>query len=702
MAKRFRRSNFLLILTVGLSLMVKISGCGGGETGPASSHNATVDSLPPVILSVFPAKGESGVAIDSPVRVTFSEPVDRATLTAATWSISGGNRAVTGTIDLHSESATFTPSNRWDAGTRYRVTLTTGIKDLAGHPIRENFSWEFTTGTSGAKPPTILSHLPATGAVNVPTNSTVRATFSKELDRSTVTNETFRLRGGGVAVSGRVELSGNVATFMPAADLSADTVYQVVVTAGVRDLAGNAMAADHLWTFHTGTHSDTTPPSLLDTRPPDQSRGFAVDHAIIATFSEAMDPASLQTHFILTAGGRSIPGRISYSGATAMFIPTEDLKFGTLYEAKVTTGARDLAGNFLPDESTWRFTTETTQNAALAAVSSTQPPNQAVGAEIRATVRATFTQGIDGATLNSRTFRVQNLKDATWTVGIVTYDRNTKTGHFVPQVPFSPSTLYQAVLSGVKDPAGNAVSEHAWTFITEKKRLPSISISPSALTFMAASGGPLPAAQALTFSDSNGGETKWSSSTDASWLTLSPSSGAGEGSATAQVTTTEVAPGSYRGTVTIASGGENGPVKIPVQYTVRNSAACLDRKRTPYIAFVTANSATLAWECAPQGRVEWGAAPGLTEQLEVAESGNKHRVTLPNLAPDAAYSYRVTANGELLGEGTFRTAVGNGENGFSFIVFGDSGQASSAQAAMASLNGEAEFFLRPPPGRCDL
>jgi len=96
--------------------------------------------------------------------------------------------------------------------------------------------------------------------------------------------------------------------------------------------------------------------------------------------------------------------------------------------------------------------------------------------------------------------------------------------------------------------------------------------------------------------------------------------------------------------------------------------------------------------------VAWGPAPDLTERLEVNEGGTKHRVTLQGLASDTSYAYRVTANGEVLGTGIFRTSVGAGENDFSFIVLGDSGQGSPAQAAIASLMEKIPFSFAILPG----
>src|SRR5581483_10975999 len=101
----------------------------------------------------------------------------------------------------------------------------------------------------------------------------------------------------------------------------------------------------------------------------------------------AMDPASLSAGFIVSTGGKSVPGRFVYSGATAMFIPAEDLKPGARYEGRITTDARDLAGNALPSELVWTFATEANQNVAAVAVRSTQPADQTAGIEIYATVQ---------------------------------------------------------------------------------------------------------------------------------------------------------------------------------------------------------------------------------------------------------------------------------------------------------------------------
>ena len=51
---------------------------------------------------------------------------------------------------------------------------------------------------------------------------------------------------------GTVTYAGTGAIFAPASDLTASTVYTATITTGAKDLAGNALASDYVWSFTTG------------------------------------------------------------------------------------------------------------------------------------------------------------------------------------------------------------------------------------------------------------------------------------------------------------------------------------------------------------------------------------------------------------------------------------------------------------------
>lgn len=101
---------------------------------------------------------------------------------------------------------------------------------------------------------------------------------------------------------------------------------------------------------------------------------------------------------------------------------------------------------------------------------------------------------------------------------------------------------------------------------------PSISLSPSALSFSAVAGGTAPTAQLINLSNPSGGTLSWTTSDDAAWLTLSTGSGTTTtetDSISAAVNLTGLAAGTYTAKVTIsASGAANTPQDIPVSLTL--------------------------------------------------------------------------------------------------------------------------------------
>jgi hypothetical protein len=98
---------------------------------------------------------------------------------------------------------------------------------------------------------------------------------------------------------------------------------------------------------------------------------------------------------------------------------------------------------------------------------------------------------------------------------------------------------------------------------------PALTVSSSAMTFAATSGGSNPAAQAASISNSGGGSLSWTATSNQSWLTVSPASGSGSGTITLQAATGSLAQGTYTGVVTIGAAGATGsPKTIAVTFNV--------------------------------------------------------------------------------------------------------------------------------------
>jgi hypothetical protein len=98
---------------------------------------------------------------------------------------------------------------------------------------------------------------------------------------------------------------------------------------------------------------------------------------------------------------------------------------------------------------------------------------------------------------------------------------------------------------------------------------PTIGVSPSSFSFTATAGGANPANQSLSITNTGGGTLNWTASDNATWLTISPTSGTAPSTVTLSVNITGLAAGTYNGTVTVsATGATNTPVNIPVTLTV--------------------------------------------------------------------------------------------------------------------------------------
>ena len=157
---------------------------------------------------------------------------------------------------------------------------------------------------------------------------------------------------------------GDTATFTPTAKLAPSTLFTATITTMVTDLAGNALAANYVWTFTTGAAPDTTPPEIVTTNPANAATNVPINQAVSATFSEAMNPLTITTAtFGLTGpGGATVTGTVAYDAVNfiATFTPTASLAGNSVYTATVTTGATDLAGNPLGTTGApnpWSFTT---------------------------------------------------------------------------------------------------------------------------------------------------------------------------------------------------------------------------------------------------------------------------------------------------------------------------------------------------------
>ncbi len=99
---------------------------------------------------------------------------------------------------------------------------------------------------------------PANGAVNVPTNVVVKASFNEALNSLSFNRSTFLLIGpNGNKVAGKVyynpnSLTNYIATFTPLKPLRPNTEYTAELTTGIMGNLKQHLAKNYIWRFTTG------------------------------------------------------------------------------------------------------------------------------------------------------------------------------------------------------------------------------------------------------------------------------------------------------------------------------------------------------------------------------------------------------------------------------------------------------------------
>lgn len=238
---------------IAMLLIVFMVGCKKTDNNVV---DPTVEN--PMINSTYPADNATGVGLNQMVTVTFSEPMEAATMTSLTFTLKQGSTSVPGVVTYTGTTAVFTPSSNLAASTIYTGTITTGAKNIAGNGLVSNNTFSFTTGTAvDIVLPVVNSSDPVNNATAVVINKVIALTFTKAMNPSTINTSTFTLMQGTTAVSGTVTYYGTTATFTPTNILTAGTVYTATITNGAKDLSGNALAANTIWSFTTGSTKAT-------------------------------------------------------------------------------------------------------------------------------------------------------------------------------------------------------------------------------------------------------------------------------------------------------------------------------------------------------------------------------------------------------------------------------------------------------------
>ncbi len=504
-------------------------GTGGGfPTDSFSATNYWVDvvfnsttqgTTPPTVTGESPAPGATGVAQNTAVTVTFSKAVQAGTINFVLKDAAGNTVPAAVSYNASTNTATLTPNAALASAATYTATVS-GATDLSGNVLAAPFSWSFTTVNASA-PPAVTAVTPASGATGVPKGTAITATFSKQIDDTDPAFSFVLTDSAGNVIPSTVSYDdeASIATLTPNAALAPATTYTATVS-GVKDLAGNAMAAPVSWSFTTAfavtgntiwnPSAAPTVPSANDPSPVELGLKFQSDVGGTVTalrFYKGAGNTGTHVGHLWTASGTLLASATftneSASGWQQVSLSSPvTITPGTTYVVSYYAPA----GHYAADGGTFAtagvdspplhalangpaggngvykyatgggFPTDTFNatnywvDVVFSPVTDTTPPTVTAqtpaagttGVAPAAVVTATFSEPVQAGTVSFV------LKDAAGNAVAATlsYDPNSQTATLTPSAALQLNTTYTATVSGAKDLAGNTMTAVSWSFTT--------------------------------------------------------------------------------------------------------------------------------------------------------------------------------------------------------------------------------------------
>ncbi|QOX79208.1 Ig-like domain-containing protein [Trichlorobacter lovleyi] len=319
------------------------------------------------ISSVTPgttsSPGTLNVPVTSGVVVTFDKTVKWSTILnnntyriTLNESVSGNSVAVTYSPTSNSSSYTLTPKSNLKANTIYKISISKKIAVSNWEDLGTNYTYYFkTVASTDVTPPTVSPIYPASGATNIPVDSSISALFSEDMDATTVESPAASITLSP-AVTGTISYDTKEATFQPSANLSPGTTYTVTVHNTVKDVNGNTMVSNYSWSFTT-VNPDSTPPQVLSTNPVTGATGVSVTPTLQIVFNEPILTSSITAANFTVSGGSWAAPSFDGDRTVTLTLSSGSLNYATDYTVTVSTGVKDLAGNSMSSAYLLKFTT---------------------------------------------------------------------------------------------------------------------------------------------------------------------------------------------------------------------------------------------------------------------------------------------------------------------------------------------------------
>jgi methionine-rich copper-binding protein CopC len=332
----------------------------GISNGIAIGVVSVAGAAPGVATSAL-ADGARSVTLTVPVSGSFVVG-GYAANGNGTITLPGGHAAIYNSTNIGSANAAASYANAQTSGSKTDTYTDTGALPVTSAAVF----------VPASAPPEITSISPAAGALGVPPDGNLVATFSEAVVAGSGNIELWQsggtspLESFNVATSPQLSFSGPTLTIDPSANLAPNAFHYVLIastavvdTSGVKAFAG--ISSPSTWSFSTGS----TPPLVPTFSPTDDAFGVALNANLVATFSETIQKGTGNITIHRTDGTvfetiNVTSTAVTLSGGRVTINPVNNFVANTGYYVLIApTALRNTASLYyagISDPTVWNFT----------------------------------------------------------------------------------------------------------------------------------------------------------------------------------------------------------------------------------------------------------------------------------------------------------------------------------------------------------
>ncbi|MEM7183010.1 MAG: Ig-like domain-containing protein [Spirochaetota bacterium] len=230
--------------------------------------NNDIDTEAPSLKSSSPVEDSTDAVLNTSIQLVFNEDLSPESVDNETVILQQGDTILQTQLEFLGNVVQLKPSTEFNSFTTYTVTIKSTIQDLSGNNFGTDKVFQFTTlDTSDRTAPTIETIVPANNSTEISNNSFITSNFSEAIDMTSVNSKSFYIEeiddnGNATKVSGNITGEAKTILFRVDESFLSETKHRVTLLGTIRDLAGNLLGENKVYTFTTGENTSAPPFSI--------------------------------------------------------------------------------------------------------------------------------------------------------------------------------------------------------------------------------------------------------------------------------------------------------------------------------------------------------------------------------------------------------------------------------------------------------